>query len=99
MWHVLVDVGASEPLPAEKLAAVLETHPLILAVSVNAPAPPPGGWRKALAGFGRTRPASVLVGIDAPDRVEAERIGRAAVEEALARLGIAARLRASAFRR
>ncbi|HSP71024.1 MAG TPA: hypothetical protein VLN26_01580 [Gaiellaceae bacterium] len=99
MWHVLVDVGTSEPLPAEKLAAVLETHPLILAVSVNAPAPPPGGWRKTLAALGRARPASVLVGVEAEERGEAERIACAAVEEALARLGVEARLRASAFRR
>jgi len=99
MWHVLVDVGASQALPAEELAAALDAHPLILAVSVNAPAAPPGGWRRTLAGFGRTRPASVLVGVQAEEKSEAERIGRAAVEEALVRLGVQARLRASAFRR
>jgi hypothetical protein len=99
MWHVLVEVGAAEALPAQELAAALEAHPSILAVSVNAPVAPPGGWRRTLAAFGRTRPASVLVGVRAEAKGEAERIARAAVEEALVRLGVAARLHASAFHR
>ena len=99
MWHVLVDVGAAQELPAEELAAALEAHPSILAVSVNAPAAAPTGWWRTLAAFGRTRPASVLVGVEAAEKGEAERLGCAAVEEALLRVGVEGRVRASAFRR
>lgn len=86
-WHVLVDLRTGQPLPAGLQAAV-ETHPLVAGVSVHAPAPPPAGWRKTLAAFGRTKPPSVLVAVEVAERREAERIAVAAVAEALARVGV-----------
>lgn len=96
VWQVLVDVAA--PLPGAEVAALLEAHPSLASVSVHAPPPPPDGWRRALAALGRTRPASVLVAVDVAERAEAERIALAAVAEALARVGVEARLRAASFR-
>ncbi len=96
-WHALVEIDAA--VPGAGLGAILEAHPRLTAVSVHAPMEAPSGWRRALAGFGRTRAASVFVSVAADDRAEAERIARAAVEDALARLGIEAKLRVGAFRR
>jgi hypothetical protein len=97
-WHALVEIDARSPIPAEELRAAIEAHPRVVSVSVNAPVGVEG-WRRALAGFGRARPSSALVTLEAAERHEAERIATAAVQEALARVGVEARLRAEAFRR
>ena len=99
-WHVLVDVRADAQLRAAELQEVLEAHPLVSFASVHAPAPPPSGWRKALAAFGVSRPPSVLLSIESSSKDDAKRIAVAAVEEALARSGIDGSVRAAgAFRR
>jgi len=99
-WHVLVDVRAGAQLRAAELQEAVEAHLLVVSASVHAPAPPPPGWRKALAAFGVSRPPSVLVSVEAAEKDDAQRIAVAAVEEALARTGVEGSARsAGAFRR
>ncbi len=89
-WQALVEIDARDPVPGGRLRELLEAHPRVVSLSVNAPA-----GRRLL---GRARPASALVGVEAETREEAERVARAAVEDALARAGVRASLRVGAFR-